>query len=377
MTFFISGDDIQKFADENAPVDRVEQNTGYFCGAACTAMLLKKFGVLVDQPTIYQNIHDDDRFKTEQMYSDPLGISGYLSRELNQVCTISSVDGFDNCIREILKTIEFLQFPCITLVQAGNHWIVIDTIRVVEDADGTQTVIGAFIENPWYNKTPHSYVAVNELQENWIKPNQWGATWKNKFICISGAATKKTSRAQIQKVRIVPGYPRSRVTNTMVNAGSGSPADLVDLAIQNMRQHGFTTTTAISGGGALITNPIRVLNTEKNQFFWIVPVDATKESTLREFSYVAIDAISGALLEVARMEVAMDVLNDSELAHLLALTFPRALVDIDPQYYWVPSYETMSRFDVIRRAKVNSQEYYVLKGGTIVNSLTLTPSSGG
>ncbi|MBY5426994.1 hypothetical protein [Rhizobium leguminosarum] len=372
-----AGQVTRKIADYAADVTRVEQQTSFYCGAACSVMVLRRFGIEVDQPTAYTTIHNEARFAVEQLYSDPAGIQGFLDQNLSELkidVNIVAADSFEEAAHQIVQSLAFYEFPGMVLVQGGNHWVTVDSVRVQEAPNGQMDVVGVIVENPWYNKTAHTYVAVDEFQLRWLEPNKWGETWKGKYVVVARTGPD-TGRA----LSLLSLQPSSKV---MVVAKESPPGimtrDSLEMqAINGMALHGFDDVKAIGGGGAAVVTPIRILDEHTSAYYWIIPVDATSEKQFADFCYVAISEETGGLLEVSRVSAELDILNDSEVQLLLAGIYPHANIEVDPQYRWIPAYEVLSRFDIARRATVDGTALIVLRGGVVVSSLTNVPRFGG
>lgn len=370
----------RKIADYAADVTRVEQQTSFYCGAACSVMVLKRFGIEIDQPSAYRAIHNEARFVVEQLYSDPAGIQGFLEQNLSRLkidVNIVAAESFEEAAHQIVQSLAFYEFPSMVLVQGGNHWVTVDSVRVQEAANGQLNVVGVIVENPWYNKTAHTYVAVDEFQSRWLQPNNWGKTWKERYVVVARTGSD-TGRA-LSIVNLQPSSKITMITGELPPGSKMHPTrdSLETLAINGMLLHGFDDVKVISGGGAAVVTPIRILDEHTNSYYWIIPIDATSEVQFADFCYVAISEDTGGLLEISRVSAELDILNDSEVKLLLAGIYPQAKIDVDPQYRWISAYEVLSRFDIARRAKVDGTALIVLRGGVVVSALTSVPSFGG
>lgn len=347
MVLYLKNDgDVLRYRDVAADVERLEQQTSYFCGAACSAMVLKANGVIVTQPDAYASIHNSERFKIEKLYSDPKGIADFMNERLDgdinkiSVCVSGS---FEAALGLIFGSISFHGNAAIALVQDGNHWVVVDEIRVVETEQGEQRAIGVFVENPWYGRPPRAYVSIEEFELNWLRPNRWGVTWKDQFVSV-GALTSKRVAKPMQLSR------RTSMLHAM------TAADPLSVALARLGDHGFENLSEIQGGGAAVQGPVRVSDDVTSTYYWIVPIDGMRDKAFSDFLFAAIDDITGNVLEVAKMGSALDLLSEAETRQRLSILAPASHIGEVSELLWVRSPTTMSRFDVCRRVEVDGEQ---------------------
>ncbi|WP_374501482.1 hypothetical protein [Zoogloea sp.] len=371
------------FSDVGAWCKRVEQQTSFFCGAACCKMLLDRVGVAVAQPNAYVAIHDTERFKTEELYSDPIGVSKYINDVTPNTIDfdVKAFDGTDpkSLLDEIYFTIRFLQIPCLVLVRQGNHWVVVHGVRVSEGADGSRAICGVFIQDPWYAQADNKYVAATEFLSGWLTPVKWGVTWKGKLLIISDGLNHNARTPPPLISGFGPLLPRQAVAATTNHylAGVGSLGRINKSAIDALTAHGFSEIVEIkSGGGADLLVPLDVTSIDGDDFT-IVPMDGVASSHFVDFVYVALSAANGALLEICRLERAIYIHSDDEALSVLSQRFPTAKIDITPGYFWKSSFRTMSRFSVFRKVLIDSQVRYLFTSGDVATTLDDDVVAGG
>lgn len=370
-------DQPQTFDDVSIACDRVEQQTAFYCGAACCEMTLRVLGVACAQPDAYKIIHDDNRFLTEQMYSDPTGMALCLNQQIPAgkvpVTLVPQVTNDPAAIvTAIYYTLKFLRLPCAVLVQRGNHWVVIDSARVYEVAGSAPEVAGVFIQNPWYGSPANRYVAIDEFVSGWLTGIQWGVTWKDKLVAISdGFAHTMPTVSNVQSSRTRTLSVKWLTANVI--GGQIDPQARVSAALAS---HGFEGITEIKGGGADLTTPVLVEDLDGGGDFIVAPRDATLSTDFNNFVYVAIDAISFSLLEISQFARAIQVYSDDEAVIAAKALRPQATIQVKPGYFWKRSFETMSRFQIARKVAVDADDVYLLSDGRIVNVLDTYASFG-
>ncbi|WP_310632613.1 hypothetical protein [Paraburkholderia sp.] len=368
-------DDVpRKFEDEMTPVQRLDQQTPYFCGAACAVMILRRYNVSTDQSSAYHVIHNDARFEIEKLYSDPKGMQEYLLEQLPAASYVPSINSgatFTEALSCIFNGISFANAPCAVLVHDGNHWVVVDGARILVNGRGDSAIVGVFVQNPTTGSTPECYVEADEFKKIWLTPNQYGRTWLNKFVTVGSNTAEHGKPVNAISVVDLFAVKKNGLDETLATD------DLIKMALGNLLANGFSDANAISGGGADVTQPIPVYDESDNFSHWIVPVDLTQDKTFSDFCYCALNTGSGALLEVARMDAALNVLNDKEVTALLANQFSGQVIDVRPRFYWIRSAYVLSRFDVVRLATVSGKQVSVFKGGIVRSFPEKATSFGG
>lgn len=340
----------EKIFEKRLDVVRYEQKLSYYCGAACSKMVLDKYDIYINQREAYNAIHNTARFPIEKMYSDPDGISEYLNHKtpnsIDFVVDDYSTKDAEEIIQRIFYTLSYLEMPVITLVDSGNHWVVIDGVRYTETTEGKRDIIGLYIKNPWFKTVSPIYQSADEFIKNKLRPNKWGSKWANKLVIISDQATSPLVNLPVRELQFVM-------------AGGGGqivPAQGI------LEQHGFIGATQIVGGGAAVYSDIEVMDLDGNHNYTISPLDALRTDEWKDFVYVAY-SLSGKLLEVASFSSVLDFPDDDEVALLAKDRFNVSSIEIDPKYYYIESYFTSSRFDVYRKLVVDNDTFYLHRNG--------------
>lgn len=370
-------DQPQAFDDVSIACDRVEQQTAFYCGAACCEMTLRVLGVACAQPDAYKIIHDDNRFLIEQMYSDPTGMALCLNQQIPAGKVFTKLvpqvtNDPSEIVTAIYYTLKFLHLPCAVLVQRGNHWVVINSARVHEVAGVAPEVAGMFIQNPWYGSPANRYVAIDEFISGWLIGIQWGVTWKDKLVAISDGLVHT-----MPTVLSVPSGRTHTLSIKWLTANLlGSQIDQQARVSAALASHGFAGITEIKGGGVELTTPVLVQDLDGGGDFIVAPRDATLSTEFNNFVYVAIDAASFSLLEISQFARAIQVYSDAEAVIAAKALRPQAIIQLKPGYFWKRSFETMSRFQIARKVAVDADDLFLLSDGRIVNVLDTYASFG-
>lgn len=370
-------DALEVFDDVSIACDRAEQQTAFYCGAACCEMTLRTLGVTCAQADAYKLIHDDARFAVEHMYSDPEGLAlclntkapvGALQSKLEPLVTNDP----QQIITGIYYTLKYLRIPCAVLVQKGNHWVVIDSARVHEAVGASPQVAGVFVENPWYGSPSDRYVAIDEFISGWLTGNQWGVTWKDKLVAISdGQACAAPTVANLPSAEA--SLLSAKWLTVNLPSTQPSPQERISAALSS---HGFAQISEIQGGGADLVTPVLVHDLDNGGDFIVAPRDATQSPEFNNFVYVAIDAATYSLLEICQFARAVQVYSDDEAEIASKMLRPQSNIVVLGGYYWRRSFEAMSRFQIARKIEVDGAPLYLLSDGRLVDVLETQINAG-
>lgn len=348
--------------DIRADVNRVEQKRAYYCGPACCQMFLGHYNIACDQADAFAKIAAANK-ESEFYFSDPHGVANFINSvkgaSIPHTIEPFTTKSFQDLIDRIFYTLDYLKLPCIALSLAGAHWIVIDGLRSVVNPDGGSQSLGVYVENPWYNEAPDYYSSIEDLSSTVILANKYGHEWKDLFVILSDDSKPKL------KALVPMAMP------IFAKAGGGVSANPHDAALLSVGLHGFDLVQPIaSGGGAPVLTTIEVTGLDGWGDYYLVPLDATNTPEFKDFIYVAIDKMSGNLLQIATLSSAMQIYSDSELQRDVGVQYAGAKIDVLPGYFWKPCYELRSRFNVVRRFTLNSNPQLILPTGKIVGTLT-------
>lgn len=220
------------------PIAFSHQEEFNYCGPACSQMFLSHFEITnIQQDTAYEEIQ---KLNTEidpvAFYSSPEGLGSYLNKLIPDHIDAFASDTLQANLDRIYNTISFEKIPCITLVNKGAHWTVIDGIRFNEGADGTIEITAVHYLDPSDNSPSEGYKFMAALQQQFFLANTYGNKWKNKLVILSKTTDKKIIRTKAK-------------TLTIPGGGTGTP---IDIALANLDIYGFNNVKQIPdiGGGA-------------------------------------------------------------------------------------------------------------------------------
>ena len=359
----------QAFQEDRLPVDRIEQTRDWFCGAACACMTTHFFGQDWDQAKAYGLIHDAARFAREQLYSDPVGMAGFINQilkdkigfQISEFDAVTAQDAADN----ILRCCRYLKIPAICLTHGGDHWIVVNGIRYSEASGGERSYIGVYADNPWYKIPANTYIDIGEFWEQWFTPNKWGQTWAGKRVLMSdGRNVPLTSNTVAgRSIRLMAILPAVTAKNAL------------DVGVRALESHGFKSVRRIGGGGAPAREPLSVTSDCDGSRYWIVALDATETPEIGNFIYAAL-AADGRLLQVATMGRELDIPAKNEVETDLRRMFQSATVSVGDTLKWGRHYQTPTRFDVYRDVAIGGDQKFYLRDMRIVDNLDMAVSGG-
>jgi hypothetical protein len=151
---------------QNLTVQMHQQDTDYYCGAACAQMVLESMGAgLLDQDDLYADNHSHstvdtgvnwatgpDGLQWTMMDRRPPGFTNYFA--------LYALDTEDLLSRKLCWTIHHYQVAPIALVYGWNHWIVVRgytaSAHPASSGDNSYTIDAFDISNPW-PPTPSFY----------------------------------------------------------------------------------------------------------------------------------------------------------------------------------------------------------------------------
>jgi hypothetical protein len=196
---------------EHLDVPYHQQDTDYYCGAACVQMVLHTIGQpLLSQDDLYNDNHNHT-IEASAWLSPPDGICWTMNnRQSSKHFTLDSTDTEDPISRTICWAIHHYQCAPIALVFAGNHWSVVRGYTA-SAAPGTSfdtsyTISSFDLSNPWPpvpappGPPPHTdgdvcgsggnrgvadiNVAYSTWQTDYLTPNVFGTQWLGKYVAI-------------------------------------------------------------------------------------------------------------------------------------------------------------------------------------------------
>lgn len=200
---------------ENLAVPYHQQDTAYYCGAACAQMVIASIGGgLIDQAAIYSDAgsHTSEPYPTWYTAPDglqwvlndrrPVGFGGWFA--------LYSLSIEDTLSRKLAWTIHHYQVAPIALVFGGDHWVVVRGYQASatpsSSTDIGYTISAIEINNPWppvpppppppphsasdgcgtggNRGTPNVHIAYSTWQSTYMTGNVYGTAWKGKNVAV-------------------------------------------------------------------------------------------------------------------------------------------------------------------------------------------------
>lgn len=347
-----------------APTDRLEQTTSYFCGAACSQMLLQRAAIHMSQSSIYKSIRANNA-EPEAFYSDPVGISASLNNvdsdpfQDGDLVVVGS-DSSESVASRIFSNIFDNKIPSICLINNGNHWVVCHKLAYDLKSGSDVVVAGVFILDPWPNSPPEVFFPLDQFIENVLNVNVFGTRWKGKRVFLIGERQNPRS------------FSVSLVSQSLGKGGGGAPQPDLAIMVENLRQVGLEHAQMPAGGGSA---PLQVIDLFDGSSYYLYLIDA-RSSTI--FSGMVFAAVS---LESKILEVTLDRGEPFFAADVLAEEAIKTQLGesgytIDHQLFWMRNGILRNRFQIARKATKNGKIVWILPNGQVVDSLSSGPRGG-
>lgn len=393
---------------ENLTVSHHQQDTSYYCGAACAQMVLQSIGAgVVDQDDLYT----DARNHTSELaswYNPPDGLQWVMNDRrpagFGGWFALYALSTEDAISRKIVWTIHHYQVAPIALVYSGDHWIVVRGYEASAAPTGstdTSFTITAFeVNNPWPPvpgsspppppPPPHSvgdgcgtggnrgvaneHVAYATWQSSYMTGNVYGTAWnaKNVAICDPDPPPEHPGRVAPQVKRL-----------------SGeqliSPKEAVDLATAGIRQYGLHQK---KGWREAFKNrkpltPMLVQRLDRtDSFYYIVPFEGRNKAAV---SAVSVDARFGDYRQSIAVPEGGSGLIVAEEANVVLKRLIGRRLDLEeplgrlrvrkealclyPMLVWRPCRESLSPYYPFHMLTVGDLRIYVRIDGHVFTKL--------
>ena len=241
-----------------------QQDTHYYCGAACAQMVLASIGAgLQNQNTLYT----DARNHTSELsswYNPPDGLQWLMNDRRPAGFTgwfaLYSLNTEDAQSRKLVWTLHHYQVAPIALVYGGDHWLAVRGCDIsaapTGSGDVSYTIASFDVNNPWPPLSdstgdlvtppppPHSgsdgcgsggnrgvaneNISYSTWQSTYMTSNVYGALWNGKFVAVCDPDPPAESPGRIASVR------RRFDGETLVD-----PSYAGDLAVSGAREFGL------------------------------------------------------------------------------------------------------------------------------------------
>jgi hypothetical protein len=396
---------------EDLSVAYHQQDTDYYCGAACAQMVLNSIGTdLLNQDDLYNDNHSHSTTESD-WYSGPDGVLWTMNNRkppsptFNSYFVLDALDHEDSISRAIVWTIHHYKVAPIAMVYGSQHWIVVRGFAASAAPTGFSdidyTISGFFVNNPWppapswYNLAaapppPHSGTdgcgsgANRGIADEHIAYTTWqadymtgvpGGHWAGKFIAVCDPDPPPTRPGQFRQMLMRP-LPGDRIIDANL---------AVARANEGLQVHGLLDRDSyrLAHQSGRPGTPVLVQRLDRlDNFYSIVPITEPGGTTPL---VIAVDARTGVYLQSAVRSAAhgsVFVLNDRNAASQLVvgrsiqLTEPlgRLLVRPEaicyhPTLVWKPCRESLSPFFPFHLFTVGNHPIYVRSDGAVFTAL--------
>jgi hypothetical protein len=392
---------------ENLTVAYHQQDTDYYCGAACAQMVLDEIGMgLLGQGGLYNDNHSHS--VAEPGWSTaPDGLQWTMNhRQHSKYFALDALASEDAISRMIVWTIHHYKVAPIALVYGWAHWIVVRGYTATDkpkSSTDTSYCITAFdVNNPWppcpsfYHRSPahppphakndkcgtggtrgvaNQHISYHAWQSTYMTGVP-GGHWGGKFVAVCDPDPPPTAPAKLCK----PPMAGLSVEHLI------SPSQAVEQAMAGVRAYELDTreTFQAAMSKAIPRTPVLVERLDRtNSYYYIVPV--ANESTSNVPLAIIVDGRTGvydesivsasgteAVLSLSRPEDAEKKLigQDVQLPgllgrlHVLGETLGR-----HPTMVWKPCRESLSPYEPFHLFTSGGHQIYVRSDGEIFTAL--------
>ncbi len=388
---------------ENLSVQYHQQDTNYYCGAACAQMVLAELGGgLHSQDDLYNDNHSHST--TEAGWATgPDGLQWTLNNRKPATSSayfcLDALSTEDAISRMICWTIHHWKVAPVSLVYGSQHWIVVRGYQAsaapANSSDNTYSIAGFDVNNPWpptpspAPPPPHSVGdvcgsggvrgVVNEhlTYATWQSDYMTGATggyWAGKFVAVCDPPPPTLEPGHVER-------PRQReASDRLIHRD-----EVAGFLEKGIRAHGLYERGdwAKSLAGTRIGQSVLVQRLDRlNSFYYISPFEAGNG---RRPVVGSIDARTGEYRQAAmtaghdsvlfgghEREALIEKIADRrfELEDKLGIlrVWPEAFC-IYPILVWKPCRESLSPFWPFHMITIGSQHIYVRIDGAIFTAL--------
>jgi hypothetical protein len=388
---------------EDLTVQYHQQDTDYYCGAACAQMVLEQCGSgLLDQVGLYNDNHSHSTTESG-WYSAPDGVAWTMNaRQSGRYFVLDALNTEDAISRMIAWTIHHYRVAPIAMVYGSDHWIVVRgytaSATPQNSGDVGYSISGFDINNPWPPTPspgpppPHTGGDVcgsggnRGVADEHISYSSWksnymtgvpGGHWSGKFIAVCDPEPPPT-RHPLSTPEQRPRFDGEELIDSRVAADlsreSLEVAGLMDR--ENWRK-------ALEGtrvGDAVLVQRLD----RADDFYWIVPQVRDGVPT----AVVNIDARFGEYMQAralpdpqgtALLTLGKEEVNAAVYGRLHELPGEAGQLRIRPDiaciskhWVWRPCRESLSPFYPFKLVSYGGRRVYIRSDGRVFTSLTTT-----
>jgi len=378
--------------NEELSVGYHQQDTNYYCGAACAQMVLHSVGQpLISQDDLYNDNHSHT-IEASSWSTPPDGLQWTMNnRQSGKYFALDSLSSEDAISRMLCWTIHHYKVSPIALVENGNHWVVVHgytaSAAPASSADASYTISSFDINDPWpptptpAPPPPHTdgdtcgsggthgvattNVAYATWQSDYMTANIYGTQWLGKYVAVCDPDPPPTFGPR----------PLSPVERTFTGERLISASAIRDHFPTALKQSGLLAhpqwSTVLAGVRPADAVLVQRLD-RANSYYWIVPAVDT-QGGLR--AAVRIDARYGTYQQTASVkdpqakmfgfskleEVTDHVMRQRlELPHNGGrLTIHSEALSVHSCLVWKPCLQSLSPFYPFRMVTIGALRLYV------------------
>jgi len=395
---------------ENLTVQMHQQDTDYYCGAACAQMVLETIGAgLLDQDDLYADNHSHSTLDAGVNWATgPDGLQWTLLDRRPAAFTnyfaLYALDTEDLISRKLCWTIHHYRVAPIALVYGWAHWIVVRgytaSAHPASSADNSYTIDAFDINNPWppcpsfdtpalAPPPPHNagdgcgtggdrgvaneHVTCATWQSTYMTGVP-GGYWNGKFVAVCDP------EPPAQRGGPMRAAPKRRGKGELLASRA-----VADLAVAGLEQYGLyerkdwraALSKAKAQPGVLVQRLDRI-----DSYYALVPFAANG----RTVAFAAVDGRWGDYMQAvllpraqrARSRLTLEQAFKSIVGKRIdlgerkgRLLVRKEAVCMYPHLVWRPCLESLSPYYPFYMFTVGNERIYVRIDGAVFTSLTL------
>jgi len=379
-----------------------QQDTDYYCGAACAQMVLDEIGAgLLPQDDLYNENHSHST--TEPGWATgPDGLQFTMNdrrpASFHNWFALFTLGSEDSISRKICWTIHHYQVAPIALVYGYQHWIVVRgydaSAAPGSSADNSYTITGFEVNNPWpptpipAPPPPHSVgdgcgTGGNRgIADEHISYAQWQSTymtgvpaghWAGQFVAVCDP--EPPAALPLKTIPLARRFDGTKIL---------TPERISDLALETLDEIKLSNRKHWKASVANVRpqRPILVQRLDHpDSFYYIVPLGGSEN---RAAAAVALDALYGHYLQLISLRDHKGTVIGVDSKRALALILNRTQelenfggrVLVRPEtvctcetLVWKPCRESLSPFFPFYRFTAGGTTLYVRIDGAVFTAL--------
>lgn len=361
-------------------VNRFDQETGFYCGAASAQMILDYLHNWGGDPDISQ----DDLYNTIQthkedtgFYTDPDGLVGCLNDEspaANRWLVYAGGAGYQAKVtRKLAVTMNQYDAPPAALVFDGDHWVVISGVTATEEPSmGKQSFIiyTVRVHDPGRGSNVRE-VEYSNWCNNYMTRNTWGTKWDNQYVVV---VDPKVEEADVRFP--MPNYKTSgRRRISPEDAVKYAQESLVDYHLTDRKDYRDALEGTAPGEPVLFKN----LRLKSKRFCYLVPFEKGDRTRVVVMVNTYFGNYMGSSI-VDKPKGYLDIRADRAKTLVQREVADKPGVSAEdvrePWLVWKPSRESWDPFEPVWKTTARGRRRYVNQKGEISSRLRKVRKGG-